>query len=844
MSKKIIIVGGVAGGASTAARLRRLDEEAEILMFEKGEFISFANCGLPYYIGGTIDDRSKLIVQTVEQMNSKFNLDIRYLSEVIKIDKENKKITVKNLKNGDIYEENYDVLVLSPGAQPIKPAIPGIDQCNNLFTLRNIPDTDNIKAYIDNQKPKKAVVIGGGFIGIEMAENLSDRGVSVTLVEASNQVMAPLDIEMVSTIHEHLIDKNVTLILNDAVKGFEENGKRILLSSGKRVAADIIILSIGVKPETTIAKAANLAVNDRGAIIVDSYMKTSDPDIYALGDAVEIMDYVNKQPTMIPLAWPANRQGRIVADNICGKNIQYKGSLGSSVAKIFDYTVATTGNNEKTLKKLGIEYKTIHIHPGSHAGYYPGSFPIAFKMLFDPKTGKIYGAQGVGMDGVEKRIDIIATAIKGELTVFDLQDVEVCYAPPYNSAKDPVNMLGFYASNIIEGYVDILQWDEIDKLEKDKSVIIDVREEFELMSGSLENSIHIPLGELRDRLDEIPKDKILYATCQVGLRGYIACRLLEQHGFKCANIDGGIKTYLNVKRAEQSIEEQQSKVEQQSVKEQQSIIEQQVDLGNKSEEVSAMGMENKSVNVITPKIALNACGLQCPGPIRRVFEEITKMENGEVLEVKASDPGFGKDIKSWCEKTNNTLLKFEFDKSEKAFVADIQKGTNQKLTDKVPAVTVKNGATLVVFDGDLDKAIAAFIIATGAASMGKEVTMFFTFWGLNVLKKKGKVKVKKNLIEKMFGIMLPSHPGKLKLSQMNMMGMGPVMIKHIMKTHNVDTLETLISNAINMGVKVVACSMSMDLMGIKKEEFIEGVEIGGVASYLGASEDAGLNLFV
>jgi peroxiredoxin family protein/TusA-related sulfurtransferase/rhodanese-related sulfurtransferase len=529
---------------------------------------------------------------------------------------------------------------------------------------------------------------------------------------------------------------------------------------------------------------------------------------------------------MIPLAWPANRQGRIVADNICGKNVEYKGTLGSSVAKVFDYTVATTGNNEKNLKRLGIKYEAIHIHPGSHAGYYPGSFPIAFKMLFDPKSGKILGAQGVGLDGVDKRIDVLATAIKGNLTVFDLQDVEPCYAPPYNSAKDPVNMLGYYASNIIEGLTEIVQWYEIDKLDKDNSLIIDIREEFELVTGSFDNSIHIPLGKLRERINEVPRDKNIYVTCQVGLRGYVAGRLLEQHGIRCTNIDGGIKTYMYVKRAEESIQNQYK--------------------NNKEvkDEVAVMKLEDLDISEINANISLNACGLQCPGPIKRVFEEINKMDDGNILEVKASDPGFSKDIKSWCDSTHNTLLKAEFDSKEKAFVAYIQKGTGALEKISKANVTEKNGATLVVFSGDLDKAIASFIIATGAASMGKEVTMFFTFWGLNILKSQSKPSVNKDIMEKMFDVMLPAHPGKLPLSQMNMMGMGPAMIKQIMKKHNVDDLETMIKNAIDMGVKVVACSMSMDLMGIKKEEFIEGVEIGGVASYLGSTEDSGLNLFI
>ncbi|SFJ47979.1 CoA-disulfide reductase [Terrisporobacter glycolicus] len=825
MSKKIIIVGGVAGGASTAARLRRLDENANIIMFEKGEYISFANCGLPYHIGGTISEREKLIVTSVESMSNKFNIDIRNFSEVVKIDKKNKTVTVKNHKTNEIYEENYDNLVLSPGASPIKPPISGINDCDNLFILRNIPDTDKIKNFINENKPKHVTVVGGGFIGLEMLENLYDLGLNLTLVEASEQVMAPLDIEMASIIHEHIVDKGIQVILKDGVNSFENNGNKIVLASGKEINTDMIILSIGVKPETNIAKECGLKLNQRGAIVVDKHMKTSDNNIYALGDAVEIMDFVNKKPTMIPLAWPANRQGRIVADNICGKKSEYKGSLGSSVAKVFDYTVATTGNNEKTLKKLGINYEVIHIHPSSSASYYPGAFPISYKMTFDPKDGKIFGAQGVGINGVEKRIDIIATAIKGNLNIYDLQDVEVCYAPPYNSAKDPVNMLGYYAENIIEKNVNVIQWYEVDKLDNNNSIIIDIREEFELATGVIENSINIPLTVLRHRLNEIPKNKMIYVTCQVGLRGYIACRILSQNGFDCANIDGGIKTYLAVKKAEKALNNQN------------------ISKNNGGKEMSKNDFNKESVDA---HVTLDACGLQCPGPIRRVFEEINKMEENQILEVKASDPGFTKDIDSWCDKTGNTLLKSEFDKNKKAFVAYIQKGSKDVKVNPSCSLSnnEKDGATMVVFSGDLDKAIASFIIATGAASMGKPVTMFFTFWGLNILKSKDKPSVSKDAMEKMFDMMLPSNTDKLPLSQMNMGGMGPKMIKQIMKKHNVDDIDTLIKNAMDMGVKVVACSMSMELMGIKAEEFINGVEIGGVASYLGATEESNLNLFI
>lgn len=561
MSKKILIVGGVAGGASAAARLRRLNEDFEIIMFEKGEYISFANCGLPYYIGNSIKNRGFLLVQTVEGMKERFKLDVRNLSEVIEIDKDNKKVKVKNHKNEEVYEETYDKLILSPGAMPKIPDIEGIKSCENLFTLRNIADTDKIKNYVDISKPQKALVIGGGFIGLEMVENLHERGVEVTLVHSRDQVMKPVDYEMASVLHTHLIEKGVKLILKDKPAKIEDNGKKVVLKSGKEIETDMIILSIGVTPESKIAKEAGIEVNEKGAIVVDSKMRTSHEDIYAVGDAIQVIDFVNKKPTMIPLAWPANRQGRLVADILSGKDVEYKGTLGSLVAKVFDLTVAATGNNEKTLRDLDIPYEAIHIHPASHAGYYPGATQISFKMLFDPNTGKILGAQGVGKDGIDKRIDLIANSIKAGFTVYDLQDTEVCYAPPYNSAKDPVNMMGYCGANIMENIVKNTQWHEIEDLVKNEEYILDVREEYEVSNGSIKNVVNIPLGQLRDRLNEIPKDRKIYVCCQVGLRGYIACTILNQYGYNTSNIDGGYKTYSSIKNAEKLISDQDESLE-------------------------------------------------------------------------------------------------------------------------------------------------------------------------------------------------------------------------------------------------------------------------------------------
>ena len=561
MSKKVLIVGGVAGGASAAARLRRLNEDYEIIMFEKGEYISFANCGLPYYIGDSIKNRGFLLVQTVEGMKERFKLDVRNLSEVMEIDKNNKKVKVKNHKTGQIYEETYDKLILSPGAMPKIPDIEGVKSCDNLFTLRNIADTDKIKNYVNINKPQKALVIGGGFIGLEMVENLHEKGVEVTLVHSRDQVMKPVDYEIASVLHTHLIEKGVKLILNDKPNKFENNGKKVILKSGKEIETDMIILSIGVTPESAIAKKAGLEINEKGAIVVNSKMRTSDEDIYAVGDAVQVIDFVNKKPTMIPLAWPANRQGRLVADILSGKDVEYKGTLGSLVAKVFDLTVAATGNNEKTLRDMGIPYEAVHIHPASHAGYYPGATQISFKMLFNPKTGKILGAQGVEKHGIDKRIDLIANSIKAGFTVYDLQDTEVCYAPPYNSAKDPVNMMGYCGANIMENIVENTQWYEIEDLVRNDEYILDVREEYEVENGSIPNVINIPLGQLRDRLNEIPKNRKIYVCCQVGLRGYIACTILNQYGYNTSNIDGGYKTYSSIKNAEKLIRDQDESIE-------------------------------------------------------------------------------------------------------------------------------------------------------------------------------------------------------------------------------------------------------------------------------------------
>lgn len=817
MSKKIIIIGGVAGGATAATRLRRLNEKDEIILFEKGEYISFANCGLPYHIGGTIKNREDLLLQTVEGMSEQYNLDIRNFSEVTAIDPQKKTVSVLNHHTKETYVETFDKLIISTGAKAIVPPIEGLDQAKNVFSLRNIPDMDHIKTYIENEKVKSATIVGGGFIGLEMMENLVDLGIQVNLVEMSAQVMPNIDFELAQILHAQINLHGVNLILNDGLKAFSKQGNELILSSGKTLTTDLTILSIGVNPESSLAKESGIDLGLRGAIKVSKKLETNYPFIYAIGDVIEVTDFVNQQQTIIPLAWPANRQGRLVADIINGLDVAYPGTQGTSVAKVFELTAASTGNSEKTLQRLGIDYKGIHIHPNSHASYYPDASPIALKLLFAP-DGKILGAQAVGTEGVEKRIDVISTAMKFGATADQLASIELAYAPPYSSAKDPVNMLGYTADNILNQKVETFDWQEIPDLLEKNAYLLDVREEFELATGELPTSHAIPLTKLRSRLDELPKNQIIYIYCQVGLRGYNAARILMQYGYSVKNLDGGFKTY---KQATYRLSAPTS-----------NIVSNQ-----KSDVISA---ESSKL------ISIDACGLQCPGPILKVKETIDKMNDGETLEIQASDFGFITDIEAWCKNTGNTLVDNQLRGSK--VVAKITKGiaTNSEITPhSLPTEGVlhgtKNGATMVVFSGDLDKALASMIIASGAAAMGKEVTIFFTFWGLSILKKQ---KIKKRGIAKMFDIMLPSRASSLPISKMNMLGMGSKMMQSVMKQKNVDSLEVMIEKANNLGVKFVACTMSMDIMGIDCSELFDFVEYGGVATYLGDSEHSNLNLFI
>lgn len=540
---KTIIIGGVAGGASAAARLRRLDEKAEIVILEKGEFVSFANCGLPYYIGGEITDREELTLQTPESFKARFNIDVRIFNEAVKINPEENTITIKNLKNEESYTEKYDNLILSPGAEPIIPNIKGMESAN-VFTLRNIPDTLKIKNYIDTEKPESAVVIGGGYIGVEMAENLAKAGLDVSIVELADHLIAPLDFDMAADVHRYIKEKGIKLFLNNGVTAIEHN--RIILQKGE-INADMVIMSVGVRPETAIAKACGIETNSRGSIIVDSKMHTNIPNIYAVGDAVEVKNFITNAPSFIPLAGPANKQGRIAADNIAGYESEYTGTQGSAVLKLFDMTVATTGLNEKSAQLSKIDYDKVYIYSSSHASYYPNGNMMSIKALWDKKSLKIIGAQITGFDGVDKRMDVIASVIRFGGKITDLTQLELCYAPPFSSAKDPVNMLGFTAENIISGKIKQFFWNEIETLPRDNSVtLLDVRTVTEFKRGRIDGFINIPLDSLRARIDEIPKDKPVYVHCHSGLRSYIACRILQGNGYDCYNLAGGWRLYESV----------------------------------------------------------------------------------------------------------------------------------------------------------------------------------------------------------------------------------------------------------------------------------------------------------
>ncbi|MGF7045566.1 NADPH-dependent 2,4-dienoyl-CoA reductase/sulfur reductase-like enzyme/peroxiredoxin family protein/rhodanese-related sulfurtransferase/TusA-related sulfurtransferase [Paenibacillus sp. DS2015] len=836
-NKKILIIGGVAGGASAAARLRRLDEEAHIVMFERDPYISFANCGLPYYIGDSIKERSKLLVQTPEAMHKRFNIDVRTESEVTSINPLNKTVSVQSKERG-VYEESYDYIILSPGAKPTRPNLPGIDS-SRIYKLRNIPDTDAIKKRVQDEMTRSAIVIGGGFIGVEMAENLKEIGLEVTLIEAGPQILAPFDAEMANVLIKELEEHDVNLFFSERVQSFRDTETHIEvhLASGKVLTSDMVILAIGVTPDTGFLQESGLELGPRGHIIVNDKLETNLENIYAVGDAIEVVDYINGNKTAIPLAGPANKQGRIAADNVCGLGTTYKGTQGTSIIKVFGITGAATGNNEKTLQRLGIPYQVIYVHPSSHASYYPGASPLAIKLLFNDE-GTILGAQATGYKGVDKRIDDIATVIHFRGTVTDLTELELSYAPPYSSAKDPVNMAGYTAENVLKEATQVVVPRDLETRDQEHTILVDVRSQIEHDNGHIPDSILIPVDELRERMHELDHNKEIWVYCQVGLRGYTASRILAQKGFKVRNLTGGYKTYQMANYTPTLPKEGKP----------------WVTLGTSSTSTSSTSVTSVTIepkqeiaaakeSTIQANVELDACGLSCPGPLIQLKNKMEQLTEGDILRVTASDPGFYEDVQAWAQMTSNRIL--EVNKTTNGMIeAYLSKGSTVLPASAVQTPVTPEGASMVVFSGDLDKAIAAFIIANGAAASGKNVTLFFTFWGLNIIRKSSKVAVNKTFIGKMFGAMMPRGSHKLTLSKMNMMGMGSKMIRGVMRKNNVSSLEELIETAIAQGVEIVACQMSMDLMGITREELIDHVKIGGVGYYLGKADQSGINLFI
>lgn len=809
---KHIIIGGVAGGATAAARIRRADENAEIVLVEKGKYISYANCGLPYYIGGVIKSRDKLFVQTPEAFSRRFNVDVRTRHEALSIDTERHEVSIRRA-DGTTYSETYDRLLLSPGAEPVRPPLEGIDT-EGIFTLRNVDDTDRIHSYLGTHRVRHAVVVGGGFIGLEMAENLHHAGAGVSIVEMADQVMAPVDFSIASHVHRHLMDKGVGLWLGRGVERFtSENGSiKVWLNTGETLSADLVLLSIGVRPSVRLAREAGIELGARG-IKVNRWLQTSSPDVYAVGDAIEYEHPIAGGPWLNYLAGPANRQARIAADNmVYGNREEYEGSIGTSVAKVFDITVGAAGLAAKHLKRMGVPYLTSVTTSSSHAGYYPGAFNLTLKLTFAPDTGRIYGAQCVGVDGVDKRIDEIAMLIKRGGTVRDLVRTEQAYAPPFSSAKDPVAIAGYVACNTLDGVMPVVTWRELAAADRAEVCLVDVRTPEEYALGTIDGAVNIPLDDLRGRLGEIDRESDVIVFCAVGLRGYLAQRILLGRGYRrVRNLAGGYKTYSLATQKVEPVE------------------------GQPCGQAEDSGAESGDM------LRLDACGLQCPGPIMQVKNAVDGMKAGQRIEVRATDPGFARDAESWCRSTGN---KFVSKTSEGGYHTVVIEKREACASAVTPAAGGSRDKTFIMFSDSLDRAIATFVLANGAAATGGKVTIFFTFWGLNVIKKRRKPHVEKDIFGRMFAWMLPSDSTCLHLSKMSMLGLGDRLMRHIMRRKNISQLEELMLEAVYNGVELIACQMTMDMMGISRDELIDGVTVGGVATYMERAGNSGVNLFI
>lgn len=805
---KYVIVGGVAAGASAAARLRRLDEKAGIVLFEKGAEISYANCGLPYHVGGVIKDRERLSVMPPEKFAAWFNADVRTKSEVVSVDRAAKRVTVRG-PAGE-YAEPYDRLLLATGATPAGDAYSDAEH-PRVAHLWTIADMDRVLAKLGSAR--KVAVVGAGFIGVELVENLVERGLEVVLIQRGGHVLPIFDREMAQPLAAELRSLGVEILFDRMVSAYNERPDRLelVLDDGKVVPADLAVVSTGVRPQSDLAKNAGLQLGPRGHIVVDESLRTSDPDIFAAGDVIEVVDPIFGGKTAISLAGPANKQGRIAADNMAGGSSAYKGTLGASVVKVGALTAASVGSTEERLAASGRTFRKIYIHPSSAASYYPGAARLSMKLLFGD-DGTIFGAQLVGSKGVDKRIDTIAQAMRNGRKAPDLGELELAYAPPYSSAKDPVNFLGFVAENVLTGKSDVVSADAIPA----DAQIIDVREPVESELGSIPGSINIQLADLRNRMGELAKDRFYVTCCAVGLRGYLAERILKQNGFKVANLSGGMATWklYHPEPLPQAAPDPAP---------------------SPARAPAAAGPISTTLDVRQ---------LPCPGPVVQLKATFKGAEAGFSVRLTA-DASFEADLRRWCASNGCTVN--DFAKSGGSLAATLVKDGS----DASAAPTASAGSpgphsvALVVFSNDLDKVLAALVLANGLAASGAEVGIFFTFWGLTVLRKNPAPSVRKNLVSRMFGWMLPTGATKLALSKMHMLGMGTGLMKGIMKKQNIMSLPELIRSAKSAGVKFIACDMAMGVMGITREELIDEVdEVAGVAAFAELARKSNNTLFI
>jgi NADPH-dependent 2,4-dienoyl-CoA reductase/sulfur reductase-like enzyme/peroxiredoxin family protein/rhodanese-related sulfurtransferase/TusA-related sulfurtransferase len=837
---KIVVVGGVAAGASVAARARRLDESAEIVVLERGHHVSFANCGLPYHVGEVIADRSRLLLQTPESLRESLDIDVRVGNEVTAIDKKKRTVTVRDLATGKEYSESYDALALCAGAEPIIPPLPGVD-LPGIHVLRRIGDMDIIKAELDaalkaadlgQRGQVRCVVIGAGYIGLEMAENLKHRGAIVDVVEMADQILPPLDHEISVPVERHLRSRGIGLHLDTAAAAFTKRvggGITVELANSTVLDADLVLLSVGVRPSSQLAKDAGLDIGERGGITVDTHMRTSDPHIWAAGDSVETPNTVLPGRWLAPLAGPANREARVAAESICGRDTEYTSTQGTSIVKVFEMVAGGTGATERQLIAAGVDYRAVHVHPSGHAGYYPGTAMMNIKLLFAPDTGRILGAQVAGFDGVDKRLDVFATALRAEMTVWDLEELELAYAPPFGSAKDPVNMAGFVASNVLLG--DLVLWYAQDYPHATKGArILDVRTAEEFSVWHIPGAENVPLATIREVSESWDKTIPLRLYCSVGFRSYLAYRSLVQRGFTdVATLSGGSETFRAWHELAPDTEEPAPPV---------LAYAEAVDI------IAAATKRDTVSNSIGVSVDLDCSGLACPGPIMKLADTMKTMAVGDNVVVHVSDPGFALDGPAWAKRNGHQLINLT--PEGPGYVATMRKGGAAVAVagSAVAVVPTAPKLSFVIFDGDLDKLIAAFIIANGALSMGEEVSMFFTFWGLNALRRDNPPKRKRSFLDTMFGKMMPRGANKATLSQMHMMGAGTAMIKSVMKKNGVQSLPELIAAAQAGGARIIGCTMTMDLLGIAPTDLIDDVELGGVATFLGEAAESTTTLFI